>query len=49
MSNIASEKDKAFLIASAGSSDLTGKNCTRTNVHWTYDTWALGNSTARAP
>ncbi|SEG45046.1 amino acid/amide ABC transporter substrate-binding protein, HAAT family [Methylobacterium sp. 190mf] len=48
VSNIASEKDKAFLIASAGSSDLTGKNCTRTNVHWTYDTWALGNSTARA-
>ena len=48
VSNIASEKNKAFLIASAGSSDLTGKNCTRTNVHWTYDTWALGNSTARA-
>ncbi|MDP4005621.1 ABC transporter substrate-binding protein [Methylobacterium sp. NEAU K] len=48
VSNIASEKDKAFLIASAGTSDLTGKNCTRTNVHWTYDTWALGNSTARA-
>ena len=48
VSNIASEKDKAFLIASAGSSDLTGKHCTRTNVHWTYDTWALGNSTARA-
>ena len=48
VSNIAAEKNKAFLIASAGSSDLTGKNCTRTNVHWTYDTWALGNSTARA-
>ena len=48
VSNIASEKNKAFLIASAGSSDLTGKKCTHTNVHWTYDTWALGNSTARA-
>ena len=48
VSNIAREKNKAFLIASAGTSDLTGKNCTRTNVHWTYDTWALGNSTAKA-
>ncbi len=48
VSVVASEKNKAFLIASAGTSDLTGKDCTRTNVHWTYDTWALGNSTARA-
>ena len=48
VSQIAKDKDKTFLIASAGSSDLTGKACTPNNVHWTYDTWALANGTARA-
>ncbi|MEI2733432.1 MAG: ABC transporter substrate-binding protein [Rhodoblastus sp.] len=48
VSQIAKDKDKTFLIASAGSSDLTGKSCTPNNVHWTYDTWALANGTARA-
>lgn len=48
VSKIVSDKDKTFLIASAGSSDLTGKACTPNNVHWTYDTWSLANGTARA-
>ena len=48
VSQIARDKDKAFLIASAGTSDLTGKACTPNNVHWTYDTWSLANGTARA-
>lgn len=48
VSQLAKDKDKTFLIASAGSSDLTGKACTPNNVHWTYDTWALANGTARA-
>lgn len=48
VSQLAKDKDKVFLIASAGSSDLTGKACTPNNVHWTYDTWALANGTARA-
>jgi branched-chain amino acid transport system substrate-binding protein len=48
VSKIVSDKDKSFLIASAGSSDLTGKACTPNNVHWTYDTWSLANGTARA-
>jgi branched-chain amino acid transport system substrate-binding protein len=48
VSQIVKEKNKTFLIASAGSSDLTGKACTPNNVHWTYDTWALANGTARA-
>ncbi|UEM24475.1 ABC transporter substrate-binding protein (plasmid) [Skermanella mucosa] len=48
VSEIAREKDKVFLIASAGTSDLTGKGCTPNNVHWTYDTWALANGTAKA-
>lgn len=48
VATIARERNKVFLIASAGSSDLTGAACSPNNVHWTYDTWALANSTARA-
>jgi branched-chain amino acid transport system substrate-binding protein len=48
VSQIVKEKNKVFLIASAGTSDLTAKACTPNNVHWTYDTWALANGTARA-
>jgi branched-chain amino acid transport system substrate-binding protein len=32
----------------AGSSDITGKNCTPTSIHWTYDTYASSNATAKA-
>jgi branched-chain amino acid transport system substrate-binding protein len=48
VSALTQEKDKTFLIDAAGSSDLTGKACTPNNVHWTYDTWALANGTAKA-
>jgi branched-chain amino acid transport system substrate-binding protein len=39
---------KVFLISGAASSDLTGKACSPTGVHWTYDTWALANGTGKA-
>ncbi|KQW20429.1 ABC transporter permease [Afipia sp. Root123D2] len=42
------QKNKAMLISSAGSSDLTGKHCSLNSVQWTYNTYALANSTARA-
>jgi branched-chain amino acid transport system substrate-binding protein len=42
------QKNKAMLISSAGSSDLTGKGCSLNSVQWTYNTYALANSTARA-
>lgn len=45
---IAKEKNKAIVISSAGSSDLTGKACSPHSVQWTYNTYALANSTARA-
>ena len=48
VSSIARERNKVFLIDSAGASDLTGQACSPNNVHWTYDTWALANSSARA-
>ncbi len=48
VSTIVQQRNKVFLIDSAGTSDLTGRACTPNNVHWTYDTWALANGTARA-
>ena len=41
-------KNNVALIASAGTSDLTGKACTANTVQWTYDTYALANSTGTA-
>jgi branched-chain amino acid transport system substrate-binding protein len=46
--DVARERKKAFLISGAASSDLTGKSCSPTSVHWTYDTVALGNGTGGA-
>ncbi|MDA8251527.1 MAG: ABC transporter substrate-binding protein [Rhodospirillales bacterium] len=48
VADVARAKNKVFLIDSAGTSNLTGAGCTPNNVHWTYDTWALANGTARA-
>src|SRR5438093_7457443 len=45
---IARNKGKVFLISGAASSDLTGKACSPTSVHWTYDTVALANGTGTA-
>jgi branched-chain amino acid transport system substrate-binding protein len=45
---LAKQKNKAILISSAGSSDFTGKSCSLNSVQWTYNTYALANSTARA-
>jgi branched-chain amino acid transport system substrate-binding protein len=45
---VAREKNKVLLITTAASSDLTGKACAPTSVHWTYDTVALANGTGAA-
>ena len=48
VAQVIKEKNKTFLISGAASSDLTGKQCTPNNVHWTYDTWALAHGTGGA-
>ena len=48
INKIAREKGKAFLVTSAGTSDLTGKACSPNTIHWSYDTWALAHSTGKA-
>jgi branched-chain amino acid transport system substrate-binding protein len=48
VSNVTREKNGVFLISGAADSDLTNKQCSPNNVHWTYDTWALAHGTGGA-
>jgi branched-chain amino acid transport system substrate-binding protein len=48
INQIAREKNKALIVSSGATSDLTGKACSPTAIHWTYDTWALANGTGSA-
>lgn len=38
----------ALLVSGGGTVELTGPRCSPNTVHWTYDTWSVGNSTAKA-
>ena len=48
VADVCHAKNRPFLITGAGSSDLTGKNCAPTTVHWTFDTWMLSRSNGGA-
>src|SRR3712207_5199877 len=48
INQITRDKNKIFLNSGAASSDLTGKACSPNTVHWTYDTYALGQGTGGA-
>ena len=48
VNGIAREKGKAFLATGPATSDLTGKDCSKTTVHWTYDSWMLARGTGSA-
>ena len=45
---ITSKKGIVHLNSTAAASDLTGKACSPTGVHWTYNTTALANGTGKA-
>ena len=45
---VAREKNKVFLASGAGTTDLTGEQCSPNIVHWTYDTYMLAKSTGGA-
>jgi branched-chain amino acid transport system substrate-binding protein len=45
---IARERNKMMLVSTAGSSDLTDKQCAPTSMHWTYDTYATAATAAAA-
>lgn len=46
--DVTRDKDKMLFLSGPGSSDFTGKRCSPTTVHWTYDSYATANSTVRA-
>jgi branched-chain amino acid transport system substrate-binding protein len=45
---VARSRNKVLLISGAADSELTGRACSPTSVHWTYDDVALANGTGRA-
>ena len=48
VNQILAEKHRTFVATNVGTSDLTGKFCQPTTVQWTMDTYAFGNTIARA-
>ncbi|HZX96961.1 MAG TPA: ABC transporter substrate-binding protein [Myxococcales bacterium] len=48
VSGVTKEKNKVFIGSGPGTSDLTGKACSPNTVHWTYDTYALAQTTGKA-
>lgn len=45
---IAKEKNKIALNTATASTRVTNEDCNDVTIHWTYDTYALANGTARA-
>jgi branched-chain amino acid transport system substrate-binding protein len=48
VNQVTREKNKALIVSTGATVDLTGKACTPNSVHWTYDTWSLANGTGTA-
>ncbi len=48
VAEIVREKNRVMIGSGAGTDALTGKACTPTFVHWTYDTWEAGHALGRA-
>jgi branched-chain amino acid transport system substrate-binding protein len=45
---VANEKNKTVIGSGAGSAVMTGAQCSKNFVHWTYDTYALGHGLGKA-
>lgn len=45
---IAKDKNRIALISGAASTRITNEGCNDVSVHWTYDTYAVSNGTAKA-
>ncbi|MHB2209827.1 ABC transporter substrate-binding protein [Methylobacterium sp. CM6257] len=48
VSQVTREKNKIFIDSGAGTTELTGKQCSPNTIQWTYDTYALAHGTAGA-
>jgi branched-chain amino acid transport system substrate-binding protein len=45
---IAKEKNKIAMVSGAASTRITNEDCNDVTIHWTYDTYAVANGTAKA-
>ena len=45
---VANEKNKTVVASGAGASVMTGPQCSKNFVHWTYDTYSLGHALGNA-
>ena len=48
VADIARQRGKIVLVSAGASSALTGRACSPTLIHWTYDDWSVANTLARA-
>lgn len=48
MNEVAKSAKKIFVVSGPGATDFTGKACSPTTFHFTYDTYAMANGTAKA-
>jgi len=48
VSKVANEKHRLYLISGAGSTRLTNEDCNPYTIHYAYDTYATGTTTAKA-
>jgi branched-chain amino acid transport system substrate-binding protein len=46
--DVSRDQHKLVLFTGAGSSDITGRNCSPYAAHWVYDTYALAHGTGSA-
>jgi branched-chain amino acid transport system substrate-binding protein len=47
INELARQNNKVLLISGAGSSELTGKQCSPNTVQWTFDTWSLAHALSK--
>jgi branched-chain amino acid transport system substrate-binding protein len=48
VNNVCKEKNKTYINNGAGTTDLTGPQCTPVTIHWAYDVYMLAQSTGGA-
>ncbi len=48
VNEVTAKLNKAYVNVGSATSDLSGKACKATTVHWIYDTWMLANGTGSA-
>ena len=46
--SVGKDRKKVVIVSGAGSGELTGKACSPTGIHWTWDTYSFARGTANA-